>query len=87
MAEADHAYKLAWAKAYAQTDGTVDSRKADADMATDVLRLEAKRATVLYESAKEASRTKRTALTAVQTWAATVRDEMNLTRTGHQSAA
>lgn len=80
-ARADDAYRCAHAKALLEAEGTVDSRKAQADLATSGERLEARISEGLKIAALEAVRSLRTQLSAWQSLMSAHRAEAEFVRT------
>lgn len=81
MVEADRLYRVAWHSCYATSDGPSHAAKAaQADELTVEQRHAAKLAEVLYESAKAANRSTIASASLAQTWASTVRTEMEVSK-------
>lgn len=77
MAMADKSYKVAWHKAYARSQATSHAaREAESDAKTLDERHVLKMAEALLESARQANRSTIASASLAQTWAATVRQEM-----------
>lgn len=86
-AEAEYAYRLARAKAWAQTDGTAKQREDDVNAITAAERRVRDLAEAGRMSAIEALRSRRQQLSAVQSIAAAFRSEAEHTRYGPEVAA
>lgn len=84
-AEAEREYRKARALAYVQiTTGTVDERKAAVDAATADMRYTRDLAEGMKQSALEAVRSRRTQISAAQSFLAASRAEAEFARTGPQ---
>jgi hypothetical protein len=81
-AVADRAWRLARAKAYAKTEGTVNERDSLVEMETGDLRYEAKLSEDLRVAALEGVRSRRAKLSAFQTLANLTREEAAFARVG-----
>lgn len=90
-ADAEREYKRAWSQAYARkADAKSHAAKkaaADSDEEVEMLRHAAHLAEALWTAALENSRTRRAVLSSAQSWAAMVRTELELERTGPRMAA
>lgn len=84
-AESEDVYRMARAKAYLEASGTVDERKATADLATSVERRRAHLADGMRQAAIEAVRSRRAQISALQSLLNAHRAEAEFTRTGGQS--
>lgn len=85
-ADAEDAYRMARAQAHAQTEGTVDERRAAVDLATSKERRAAHYAEAMKQAAVEAVRARRAQLSAWQTLAAAHRAEAELAKYGPEAA-
>jgi hypothetical protein len=85
-ARADRAWRLARAKAYARTIGTVAERDAEVELETGDKRYEAKLSEDLRVAALEGVRSRRATLSAYQTLVNLSREEANFARTGPEAA-
>lgn len=85
-AEAQREYRKARANAYLATSGTVGEREASVDKTTADERYAAHLAEGLSKAALESVRNFRSQLSALQTMAGAVREEMKLARTGTEPA-
>lgn len=85
-AQADRAWRLARAKAYPATTGTVAEREAEVELSTGQLRYQAKLSEDLRVAALEGVRSRRAVLSAYQTLTNLSREEANFERTGPVSA-
>jgi hypothetical protein len=81
-ATADKAWRLARAKAYARTSGTVNERDAEVELETGDLRYEAKLTEDLRVAGLEGVRSRRAILSAYQTLTNLSREEANFARVG-----
>jgi hypothetical protein len=79
-AEADRIARVAKASAYLSASGTVQERTAHVDLATADVQFAAKLSDGLERSALEAIRSKRQALSSLQSLAAALREETALAR-------
>lgn len=86
-ARAEHEFRKARAHAYLATSGTVGEREASVDKSTADERYQAHLAAGLAKAQLEAVRSLRGQLSALQTMAGAVREELYLTRTGAQVSA
>lgn len=86
-AEADREYRLARARAFIATSGTVAEREAHTDLETDEQRYRAHLADGLKVSALEAVRNRRQQLSAWQSAAALMKSEAELAKYGPPGAA
>lgn len=80
-ADAEHHYRLAHAKAYLQSEGTVGEREAQTYIAIGDLRRDRDYADALRSAALEAVRSRRTQLSAVQSLLAANKAEADFART------
>ncbi len=78
----ENAYRMAKAKAYLNSEGTVDARKAQVDMICERERLAAHISEGILDSTRERVRSLRAVLSALQTISAVHRVEADLDRTG-----
>jgi hypothetical protein len=81
-ATADRAWRLARAKAYARTQGTVAERDAEVELETGDKRYEAKLSEDLRVAGLEGVRSRRAILSAYQSIAALTRSEMDFAKYG-----
>jgi DNA-binding protein YbaB len=80
FARKEHAYRKAKALAYLSADGTVEKRKAEVDKICDDERKEAFLARAAKEASLENIRSIRAQLSALQSVAASLRSEMEMSR-------
>ena len=80
-ADAEHAYRLAHAQAYLQTEGTVGEREAQTYIQVGGLRRDRDYADAIRAAALEAVRSRRTQLSAVQSLLAANKAEADFART------
>jgi len=80
-ADAEHAYRLAHAQAYLQTEGTVGEREAQTYIQVGGLRRDRDYADAIRAAALEAVRSRRTQLSAVQSLLAANKAEADFVRT------
>ncbi len=83
-AEAVNDYRMAKAKTYIESEGTVDHRRALVDLATPSERVAAHIAEGMSRAALEAVRSRRQQISALQTLVAAHRAEAEFARTGPQ---
>jgi len=81
FADAEHAYRLAHAQAYLQSEGTVGEREAQTYGAVGTLRRDRDYADAIRTAALEAVRSRRTQLSAVQSLLAAHKAEAEFART------
>lgn len=81
FAVAEDTYRMARARAYLASSGTVDERKAQADLATSTERLESHTLDGLRQAALEAVRSRRQQISALQSLAGAFRAEAEYGRT------
>lgn len=81
-ARADADWHYARASKYPQTEGTVDERRAQVELLTNDLRYKAKLTEDLRQSGLEAVKTKRQAMSSIQTVINLYREEAAFDRTG-----
>jgi len=81
FADAEHAYRLAHAKAYLETAGTVGEREAQTYVAIGTLRRDRDYADAIRTAAVEAVRSRRTQLSAVQSLLSAHKAEADFVRT------
>lgn len=82
FAETEDAYRMARARALLTADGTVDEKKAQADLATSEQRRAAHLADGMRQAALEAVRSRRAQISALQSLLAGHRAEAEFVRTG-----
>lgn len=82
---AENAYRMAKAKAYQIAEGTVQARQAEVDLHTENERLACHQAEADKISALELVRSLRAQLSAIQTIANSVREEIGFAKTGGQT--
>ncbi len=82
FAEAENAYRMARAKAYLESEGTVEMRKSIVDLATPVERVAAHLAEGMSRATLEAVRARRQQISAWQTLVSANRVEAEFARTG-----
>ena len=80
-ADAEHAYRLAHAQAYLQTEGTVGEREAQTYIQVGGLRRDRDYSDAIRAAALEAVRSRRTQLSAVQSLLAANKAEADFVRT------
>lgn len=85
-AESEDAYRLARAKAFIASNGTVQARESQVDLATSEQRKRAHLAEGMKQAALEAVRARRAQLSAVQTLVNAHREEAGFVRTGPDHA-
>jgi len=83
-AESEDVYRMARARAVLEAVGTVDERRAQADMATSQQRRKAHLDDAMKQAALEAVRSRRAQISALQSIAAAHRAEGELAHTGPQ---
>lgn len=81
-AVAEDAYRLARAIAFLNSEGTVDARKSETDLATSEERLRVHIADGIRVASLEAVRSRRAQLSALQTVANAWKEELAMARTG-----
>lgn len=81
-AEAEDAYRMARARAYLESAGTVDERKSAADLATSEQRQRAHLTDGMRQAALEAVRSRRAQISALQSLLNAYRAEAELAGTG-----
>ncbi len=78
----ENAYRMARARAYIKSEGTVDNRKASVDLITESERIAAHIAEGMLDATKERVRSLRATLSALQTIAGTYKAEAAFDKTG-----